>query len=137
LLEFISMFSFDERTAFRVGVGISAIIACFALYYRYAKARGCDPPGPPRLPIVGNLFNFPSSGWAGVFSEWHKRYGEYCSRPIYVLFLYAFVLGSLIYVKLLGMPVYIIGDPRAVEDVLVDHGKISDGRPPSVMVQEM
>jgi hypothetical protein len=50
---------------------------------------------------------------------------------------YILFLGGFVYAKLLGTPIYIMCDPRAVEDILMENGKHSAGRPSNVMVQEV
>ncbi len=57
------------------------IVGVFAKLFSYAswvaRTRGRPlPPGPPRQPIVGNLFNIPKKKpWYG-FTELHAQYGE-------------------------------------------------------------
>ena len=44
-----------------------------------AKARRVGAvlaPGPKRMPLVGNLFNFPNGKWYEAFTQWGKDYGE-------------------------------------------------------------
>jgi hypothetical protein len=38
--------------------------------------RGQSPPGPKRKPIVGNVGNFPTTGWFEEFTKLQKEYGE-------------------------------------------------------------
>jgi hypothetical protein len=35
------------------------------------------PPGPIRLPLLGNIFNFPKTDSWLVAARWRKTYGEY------------------------------------------------------------
>jgi Cytochrome P450 len=42
----------------------------------WIKARSKNiPPGPPRLPFIGNLHQFPSGSVISTFDKWHKKYG--------------------------------------------------------------
>jgi hypothetical protein len=40
-----------------------------------SKLKHVYPPGPPRHPIWGNLFNFPLVRWHETFTEWQKSWG--------------------------------------------------------------
>jgi hypothetical protein len=40
-----------------------------------SKSQRVYPPGPPRHPIWGNLFNFPRVRWQETFTEWQKSWG--------------------------------------------------------------
>ena len=35
------------------------------------------PPGPKRIPLLGNVFNFPQNRWYEAFSHWKAEYGEF------------------------------------------------------------
>ena len=40
-----------------------------------SKPKRVYPPGPPRHPIWGNLFDFPRARWHETFTEWQKSWG--------------------------------------------------------------
>ncbi|RPD61592.1 cytochrome P450 [Lentinus tigrinus ALCF2SS1-6] len=65
------------------------------------RSRGRPlPPGPPRLPIVGNLFNHPRT------RRW-EAYHELCSR-----------YGDVLHFRVLGESIVVLNSPRAVKDIL-------------------
>ncbi|CUS13703.1 unnamed protein product [Tuber aestivum] len=84
--------------------------------------RGKDPlplpPGPPRLPIVGNSFQIPLINPWRKQAEWTKQYG-----PIYRL-------------KLGKDTVIVLGTQKAARDLLEKRSKIYSSRPRSVMAGE-
>jgi hypothetical protein len=43
---------------------------------RVHDARGKSPPGPKRQPVVGNIANFPTTGWMEEFTKLQKEYGK-------------------------------------------------------------
>jgi hypothetical protein len=45
--------------------------------------------------------------------------------------------GNLVYANLMGMPIFVIGERKAAEELLNMRGRISAGRPPNVLVQEL
>jgi len=46
-------------------------------------------------------------------------------------------LGNLVYADLMGMPVFIISEREVAEELLNVRGRISAGRPPNVLGQEL
>ncbi|OSD07441.1 cytochrome P450 [Trametes coccinea BRFM310] len=84
----------------------------------YARTRGRPlPPGPKRLPIVGNLFNSPSAWkpWEG-FRELTEKYGD------------------MVYLEVLGKPMLILGSPSVMFECLDKHSAVTSDRAPSPMI---
>ncbi|RAH78914.1 cytochrome P450 [Aspergillus japonicus CBS 114.51] len=77
------------------------------------------PPGPPTLPILGNLHQIPSQKSHLQFEKWSRDYG-----PIYSL-----VLGT--------RPVIVLNSAQAVKDLLDRRGAIYSSRPESYMAQDV
>jgi len=120
-------------------VSIGVALGILGIAYRWlGKRNERVPPGPPCYPVIGNVLNFPMQGWAEIFPEWHKKYGEHkywsqyspLTKPV-------LVLGSLIYANLLGTPVFVVGDREAAEELLNVRGKITASRPPNVLAMEL
>ncbi len=44
---------------------------------RACHLRKLMPPGPPGLPLLGNVFELPSKEMWKTFNEWNKRYGTH------------------------------------------------------------
>lgn len=74
------------------------------------RPKGC-PPGPPTLPIIGNLHQLPSTNAHVKFKEWADEYG-----PIYSL-----VLGTKLTV--------VLSSDVAIKDLLDKRGGIYSSRP--------
>ena len=78
-LFFASPFSIPPLTPWShiyIGVGLTALlIVVFVLSKRCNTLR--LPPGPDRLPLLGNLHNFPKSGWLSAFCSWQMEFGGY------------------------------------------------------------
>jgi len=59
-------------------VSIGVALGILGIAYRWLGRRNKRvPPGPPCYPVIGNVLNFPKQGWAEIFPEWHKKYGQY------------------------------------------------------------
>ncbi|GAA6017347.1 hypothetical protein JCM10207_005602 [Rhodosporidiobolus poonsookiae] len=59
----------------------NALLGCLVtvavlFLFRQRRAKGPLPPGPPGLPIVGNLFDVPKSRPWVKFEEWTREYGD-------------------------------------------------------------
>jgi len=58
--------------------GLIGLLTLLRLVLVFAKQSNLRlPPGPDRLPLLGNLHNFPQSGWLRAFCSWQKRFGGY------------------------------------------------------------
>jgi cytochrome P450 len=71
------------------------------------------PPGPPTIPILGNLHQIPSSGLFKQFREWAKEYGS----------IYSLKLGP--------SNVVVLCDRKAIHKLLDKKGAIYSDRPPT------
>ena len=94
--------------------GSVALILIALLLYRLSKLgrRPKDlPPGPPTLPIIGNLHQIPKERPHLQFQKWAQEYG-----PIYSL-----VLGS--------RTVIVLSTDQAVKDLLDKRSGIYSSRP--------
>lgn len=55
---------------------VLAALCGFLLWRRHGSRRGLPlPPGPRRLPIIGNLLDMPAKGGKYVFKEMNAKYG--------------------------------------------------------------
>jgi cytochrome P450 len=95
-----------------------AVIAVWALSRFLAKPRKPLPPGPPRLPLIGNLHQAPELNLWRTFQQWTKKYG-----PIFYL---RFGLQDII----------VLGTAQSASDLLDKRGNIYSGRPRLVMGAE-
>ncbi|KAH8829262.1 cytochrome P450 [Flagelloscypha sp. PMI_526] len=91
------------------GFCVSGLAWAFYVKIR-TKNRSQLPPGPPGLPILGNLFDMPSDQEWKVFADWGRLYGGICS------------------VTLFRQPIIIINDPIAAEQ-LDEKGATFSSRP--------
>ena len=95
---------------------IVTIVGAWSLYsFWFRQNSKLLPPGPPRLPIIGNLHQAPKLNPWRTYQEWTKKYG-----PIF----------SLQYGK---DTVIILGTSEAARDLLDKRSNIYSSRPHSVM----
>ncbi|KIW56956.1 hypothetical protein PV05_05567 [Exophiala xenobiotica] len=87
------------------------------LVHEYRRDRGL-PPGPPRLPLIGNLHQAPSEVPWRQYTEWTRKYG-----PIYRL---QYGLSTVI----------MLGTHEAAHDLLDKRSSIYSSRPRLVMAGE-
>ena len=123
------------------------ILAVFSVR-NYIKKRNENPaglpypPGPRRLPIVGNLFGIKDLGsqWL-TFTEWSKKYGV-CSR-FFRCFCYwshgaersrTHALGDLLYLEILGQKMLVINSEEIAEELLDKRSQTYSDRPQVPMV---
>ncbi|KII86265.1 hypothetical protein PLICRDRAFT_164703 [Plicaturopsis crispa FD-325 SS-3] len=103
---------------------LSILLAGLAIYLlqrvsEQAKRRASLPPGPRGLPLVGNLFDMPTSNQWMKFAEWGKKYGDIC------------------FVTIFGKPIIILNTAKAAIDILEKKSAIYSDRPTFLMVGEL
>ncbi|KAJ8086070.1 hypothetical protein PM082_004889 [Marasmius tenuissimus] len=108
--------------SFSPGV-LSAILLCLLpIAYKTLsgnRSRKNLPPGPPKKPLIGNLFDIPRLSPWYTFSDWKRRYGNIVS------------------VEALGRGIVVLNSIEAVEDLLVNRAMSFSDRPTFVMIGEL
>ncbi|KAF9043117.1 putative monooxygenase [Panaeolus papilionaceus] len=91
---------------------LGAIAGGTLLAYSLAPGRKSNlPPGPKRLPVIGNVHQMPQEAPWLVFSEWSKTYGD------------------IIHVDVFGQSIVIINSTQAAKDLLDKRSTIYSDRP--------
>ncbi|KAH8810189.1 cytochrome P450 [Flagelloscypha sp. PMI_526] len=88
-----------------------AIALTWSAYRIVQTCRKHFPPGPPRIPVLGNLLQMPKRNQAEVFMNWSRQYGP------------------LVYLDLAGQPLFLLGSHKIVYDLLEKRSATSSGRP--------
>ena len=99
-----------EMFALPVAITFLATFIAYCLYQDYKRSKGL-PPGPPALPLIGNLHQAPTEYPWKVFQQWTKQYG-----PIFRL-------------KFGMQTVIVLGDHETVHDLLDKRSNIYSSRP--------
>ncbi|KDR73159.1 hypothetical protein GALMADRAFT_722618 [Galerina marginata CBS 339.88] len=97
---------------------LTAATVCGGVLFFYALSlarRKRLPPGPRRLPVIGNVHQMPvETPWL-AFSEWGKTYGD------------------IMHVDIIGQPLIIINSTKIAKDLLDKRSSIYSDRPHFVM----
>ncbi|KAI0334559.1 cytochrome P450 [Cubamyces sp. BRFM 1775] len=101
------------------------ILPCVAIVvfvlYRFLVPRNKRtlplPPGPPPLPLLGNVLQFPTQNLGQGFRELSEKYGD------------------VVHLRVLGRSIILIGSYEAACDILEKRSAIYSDRPPSAMVE--
>lgn len=89
-----------------------AALAVWTLYYLNKKRRQAKfPPGPARLPLIGNLHQAPADAPWVTFDKWIQQYGPLVSADFG------------------GTTVILIGDFETARDLLDKRANIYSSRP--------
>ena len=104
-------------------------IAICALFFGLSLIRRKKlPPGPRRLPIIGNVHQLPvQSPWV-TFGEWSKSYGKY----LYVVSLCICLdslTGNFIYLDIMGQPALLVNSKKVANDLMDKRSSIYSDRP--------
>nr|GAT52448.1 cytochrome P450 [Mycena chlorophos] len=92
------------------GAGL-AVLGLRAVHRRRIGTRAPLPPGPKRLPLVGNLFDIPTE------TEWEVEDSD------------------VIYLDAAGTPIIVLGSVEAAEDLLEKRSALYSHRPPAPMLE--
>ncbi|KAJ4387337.1 hypothetical protein N0V93_007926 [Gnomoniopsis smithogilvyi] len=113
---------FTPETAIPVAAGICAVLALILRLWelrRTGRRLNTYPPGPPTLPLIGNLHQIPQKKRHLQFEKWAREYG-----PVYSL-----MLGSKV--------VIVLSSDQAVKDLIDKKGVIYSSRPESYLAQDV
>jgi hypothetical protein len=119
---------------------VSVVVAFWIqrkIQYRWRNLAGLPlPPGPYRLPLIGNVFNFPKAeSWLAA-AWWRKEYGVCQCRPNPTE-NYNNHTGDLVYLQVLGHNVIFANSYDTAMDLLDKRALIYSNRPPVPMLREL
>jgi hypothetical protein len=98
------------------------LVGIAAWAYLYLSDRHA-PPGPPRLPFLGNMLQLPKKMQFLRFTEWSQQYGLFA---YYLLYFCTYSLawpvrrriGPIFSLKLLGQNIVVLSSHKAATDLL-------------------
>ncbi|KAL9710038.1 hypothetical protein Ac2012v2_007100 [Leucoagaricus gongylophorus] len=102
---------------------LAAVILLIVFYiWRQHKTRSAVPlpPGPPRLPIIGNIHNKPAKFEWEAYANWGQKYGS-----------------EVIYLNMAGTHIVVLNTRKAASDLLEKRGSIYSSRAHSTMVHDL
>ncbi|KAJ7076206.1 cytochrome P450 [Mycena belliarum] len=112
------MLSFDA-TAILFASGVLTLIF-YSFFLRNKHSRLPLPPGPAKLPLVGNIFDVPMKFQWETYMEWGKKYNS-----------------DIIHLSLAGMSVIVLLSSEATNALLEKRSAIYSDRTPLPMVTEL
>lgn len=108
---------------------VLAITTLSLLYKRARKATPSLPPGPRKLPLLGNLFDFPSSFEWQTFQRWGKQYSlSDSSLSIPLTNLMIFLDSDILHLRAAGTSLIILNSVKAANDLMEKRSSLYSGR---------
>ena len=107
-------------------VGFSGLT--FFVVVRAGKRRLPYPPGPKRLPVVGNLFNMPSQEEWVTYRKWSEQLGVRSRRLPLVPAKGALSGSDVIHVDVMGSHIIILNSMKAAKELLEKRSSIYSDR---------
>jgi hypothetical protein len=108
----------DPSTTFS-GLAFAAFLVVLWQLSRIGRRPKDYPPGPPTLPIIGNLHQIPSEKRHLQFEKWSRDYG-----PVYSL-----ILGTRVMI--------VLNSDQAIKDLVDKRSAIYASRPESYIAQDI
>ena len=95
------------------------------------------PPGPKRLPILGNLLDIPNAFQWLTFAEWSKIYGKYryLSRPVF--FNRCSPEGDIMYLKIFNTHIIVLNSNEGTTELLEKRSANYSDRHPMTMTNRL
>ncbi|EJD48318.1 cytochrome P450 [Auricularia subglabra TFB-10046 SS5] len=100
-------FTNEQLALAAAGAGAAVVL----LAWSRKRSQGPLPPGPKGLPLVGNLFSYPSHQEWFTFTKWREEYGD------------------LVYANVAGTKIMVINSPETAKAILDDRGAVYSDRP--------
>ncbi|KAI0654114.1 cytochrome P450 [Cubamyces menziesii] len=97
---------------------VSSVCALVVYFVKSTVRRHQEvslPPGPPRLPIIGNALDFPSRNMSKILKGLSDKYGD------------------VVYLEVFGQPMVLLGTHDAAMDLMEKRSYKYSDRPPSIM----
>jgi hypothetical protein len=107
-----------------------ALIILYAVYYRRSMSMLPLPPGPPKLPLVGNLFDMPRKFEWETYMQWSREYSAFVNAMANNSFgrnkIYAD--SDIIHLNVAGASIIVLNSVEAANDLLVKRSSIYSDR---------
>lgn len=109
---------------------IAAVIIAILFYTNVSSRHAKNlPPGPARLPVIGNAHQMPTEDPWWVFAEWGRKYGLCLFDLLPQSFFLLFSKGDIVHVDVFGKPMIIINSAKVAKELLEKRSAIYSGRP--------
>lgn len=107
-------------TGYPTAVVILVIVAAFVKYKKSTINKAPLPPGPPQLPLIGNLLDVPSKDLERSYLNLNKKYGTSHRRCASKLcsYIHSCTIGEIVYLNAFGQPMVVLGTHEAALDLL-------------------
>jgi hypothetical protein len=98
---------------------VTCLLAFIVVKHQTNRSSLRLPPGPKRLPLIGNLLDIPKRMEWLRYHAWKEHYGD------------------VVYVEALGQKIVILGSTTAISDLMECRSSIYSSRPNPIMLNEL
>lgn len=117
---------------------LGSLALSLGVFFWYRRKSGnSKPPGPPPLPVIGNLLDVPRKAEAHAYSLMADQYGKYINFPFNHTRLHALIIGDMVYMSVLGKNIYVISSVHILNDLFNKRSANYSDRPYSTMLNKL
>ena len=115
-------------TLFNVTVALGVAVPFFWVLFKGSSAP--LPPGPKKLPLIGNLLDMPTDHEWLKFAEWASRYGGHSTITFAFFFMSnPHYTGDLMSASVFGQQIIIVSSAKTAIEMLEKKSRIYSDRP--------
>lgn len=133
------MIEYITRWVLLSAIALAIVLLKFALNNRGRRLSGKStlplPPGPPPLPVIGNLLDVPMDNMEVEYHDLSRKYGVFREAISIYPTDNASMTGDVVYLNACGQPIIVLGTHEAATELLEKRSSNTSDRLFSTMAE--
>ena len=133
------MIEYIARWVLLSAMALAIVLLKFALNNRGRRLSGKStlplPPGPPPLPVIGNLLDVPMNNMEVEYHDLSRKYGTFHEATSIYPAHNTSIVGDVVYLNACGQPIIVLGTHEAATELLEKRSSNTSDRLFSTMAE--